>query len=129
MAANWIELVTGSLDDKRRWRAYKARVKQLPTPYRTAIEGIERYLMYTGGPDGGARLMAMFDDLGDLFERAAIDGTPVREIVGEDPVAFVEEFKSNYGLGKWLSKEQQRLADAIAKADTQAASGAGEVAP
>lgn len=119
MATKWIELVTGSLDDKRRWRAYKARVAQLPAPYRTAVAGIERYLMYTGGQDGGAQLMAMFDDLGDLFERAALDGTPVREIVGEDPVAFVEEFKANYGLGKWLSTEQRRLTDSIAKAEAE----------
>jgi hypothetical protein len=53
----------------------------------------------------------------------------VREIVGDDPVAFVEEFKSNYGLGKWLSTEQRRLADAIAKAETQAATEPDEVEP
>ncbi|MFI6793991.1 hypothetical protein [Streptosporangium canum] len=32
----------------------------------------------------------MFEDLADLFEQAAADGTPIREIVGEDPVEFVE---------------------------------------
>lgn len=118
MATKWIELVTGSLDDKRRWRDYKARVKRLPAPYRTAVDGIERYLMYVGGTaDGGPLMLQMVDDLADLFERAAVDGTPVREIVGEDPVAFVEEFKANYGLGSWIAKEQRRLIDAIAAAD------------
>ena len=57
-------------------------------------------------------------------ERAALDRTPVRDIVGEDPVAFVEEFKANYGLGSWISKEQRRLIDAIAAAE--AATGEGE---
>ena len=38
----------------------------------------------------------MFEDLADLFERAAADGTPIREIVGEDPVEFVETFIQNY---------------------------------
>src|SRR5690606_33105928 len=33
------------IGDKRRWRAYKARVKQLPENYRSAVDAIERYLM------------------------------------------------------------------------------------
>ena len=118
MAARWIELITGSLEDKKRWRAYKARVQQLPPSYRTAVEGIERYLMYTGPGDGG-QLIQMVDDLADLFERAAADGTPVRVIVGDDPVEFVETFKSNYGLGSWMSKEQRRLTDAIERAENE----------
>ena len=36
--------------------------------------------------------LTMFDDLADLLERAAADGTPVREIVGDDPVEFAEAF-------------------------------------
>jgi DNA-binding ferritin-like protein (Dps family) len=44
MAAAWIEMLTGSLDDKRRWRAYKTRKARLPRGYRLAIDGIERYL-------------------------------------------------------------------------------------
>ncbi len=44
--------------DKRRWRQYKARVRQLPESYRTAVEGIERYLMHFGAmdPDSAASL-------------------------------------------------------------------------
>ena len=116
MAARWIELITGSLEDKKRWRAYKRRVQQLPPSYRTAVEGVERYLMYAGGGDE-AKLLQMVDDLADLFERAAADGTPVRAIVGDDPVEFVEAFKSNYGLGSWLGKEQRRLTEAIERAE------------
>jgi DNA-binding ferritin-like protein (Dps family) len=119
MAARWIELVTGSLEDKKRWRAYKARVQQLPPSYSTAVAGVERYLMYTGGATAGNQLQQMFDDLADLFERAAVDGTPVRAIVGDDPVEFVETFKSNYGLGSWLSKEQRRLTEAIERAENE----------
>jgi DNA-binding ferritin-like protein (Dps family) len=116
MAARWIELITGSLEDKKRWRAYKRRVQQLPTSYRTAVEGVERYLMYAGGGDED-QLLQMVDDLADLFESAAADGTPVRTIVGDDPVEFVETFKSNYGLGSWLGKEQRRLNEAIERAE------------
>lgn len=74
------------------------------------------------GPNDGERLMEMLDDLDDLddladqFEQSAADGTSVRTVVGTDPVAFVEDFTSNYGLGSWLGGEQQRLVDAIDQA-------------
>ncbi|WQB72103.1 DUF1048 domain-containing protein [Microbacterium invictum] len=119
MMTNWIEWVTGSLADKRRWRAYRARVEALPAPYRTAAKGVERYLMYNGGTDQGELLLQMFDDLAELFEGAAADGTPVREIVGDDPVEFVDTFKSNYGIGSWITKEQKRLTAAIEQAEKE----------
>ncbi len=53
MAAGWIEQMTGSFDDKKRWRQYEARKEQLPTSYRTAIDGIERYFMYARWPTVG----------------------------------------------------------------------------
>ncbi|WP_440714181.1 DUF1048 domain-containing protein [Gordonia sp. FQ] len=118
MAARWIETITGSLEEKKRWRAYKARVQQLPPSHRTAVEGVERYLMMFG-PTDGDYLLQMMDDLAELFERAAADSTPVREVVGDDPVEFVDTFKNNYGLAGWIGKEQRRLADAIERAENE----------
>ena len=117
MAAKWIELVTGSFEDKKRWRRYKARKAQLPTAYRTTIDGLERYFMYAGGIVKGDVLMQMLEDLADLIERAAADGTPIRDIVGDDPVEFAETFIQNYTDGQWLNKERKRLTDAIDKAE------------
>ncbi|SOC89321.1 DNA-binding ferritin-like protein (Dps family) [Curtobacterium sp. 314Chir4.1] len=114
------DITTKLIGDKKRWKQYKARTAALPTSHRTAIDGIERYLMYTG-PNDGEQLMRMLDDLADLFEQSAADGTSVRAVVGDDPIAFAEEFKANYGIGSWLSKEQQRLVDAIEKADADRA--------
>lgn len=113
MAAKWIELVTGSFEDKKRWRQYKARKEQLPTSYRTAIEGIERYFMYAGSIVKGDVFMQMLEDLADLIERAATDGTPIRDIVGDDPVEFADTFIQNYSDGQWINKERKRLNDAI----------------
>lgn len=102
------------IGDKKAWREYKARSKALPTNYRTAIEAVERYLMYAGGTGGDADdWTRMFNDLIELFEQAAADGTPVRAIVGDDPVEFVETFAQNYPIGQWRSREQQRLISAI----------------
>jgi DNA-binding ferritin-like protein (Dps family) len=116
MTAGWIEKITGSFDDKKRWRQYKARKEQLPTSYRTAIDGLERYFMYAGSIVKGDVLMQMLEDLADLIERAAVDGTPIRDIVGDDPVEFADTFIQNYSDGQWINKERQRLTDAINQA-------------
>ncbi|RKS06773.1 DNA-binding ferritin-like protein (Dps family) [Nocardiopsis sp. Huas11] len=116
MAAGWLEMITGSLEDKKRYRQYKARTKQLPDQYRTAVEALDRYLMYYGSIGDGKVLIAMLDDLCGLFEQAAADGTPIREIVGEDPVDFAELFLRNYAEGQWINKERERLKKTIARA-------------
>jgi DNA-binding ferritin-like protein (Dps family) len=103
---------------KRRWRAYKARVRQLPENYRTTVEAIERYLMHFGPMDGDSAA-SVLEDVADLFERAAADGTPIREIVGEDPVEFIETFVRNYPKGQWIIRERERLTNAIKRAEEE----------
>ena len=101
---------------KRRWRQYKARVKALPEPYRTAVDAIEHYNFGRGDGAGWAEMLA---DLADLFEQAAADGTPIREVVGEDPVAFVEAFVQNYPEGHWRARERERFINAIERAEQE----------
>jgi len=105
--------------DKKRWRAYKARVRQLPPGYRTAAGAVERYLMYFV-PTGEDSAASQLEDLADLFEQAAVDGTPIREIVGEDPVEFAEAFARNYSKGGYVpDRVRKRLTDAIARAEEE----------
>ena len=115
---NPIELIVGDLDHKRKWRDYKARVRQLPPGYREAAKGIERYVMNFGAVDDGATLVRMFGDLAELLERSAADRLPIRDLVGEDPADFMETFLDTYrGAGKsWVERERQRLASTIDKA-------------
>ena len=103
------------IGDKRRWRQYKARTRQLPDNYRAAVDALERYLMYLGPADGNSAA-SMFEELADLFEQSAADGTPIREVVGEDPVEFIEAFLRNYPEGQWRSRERERLISAIERA-------------
>ena len=119
MATGWIEQVTGSLEQKKRYRQYKARTKQLPANYRSAVDALERYLMYFGSITRGETLVSMLEDLADLFEQSAANGTPIREIVGEDPVEFAETFLQNYSEGQWINKERERLTSAIDRAAGQ----------
>ena len=105
--------ISRMIAEKRRYRQYKARTKQLPADYRTAIDALERYLMYFGAITKGDILMAMLDDLADLFEQSAANGTPIRAVVGDDPVEFAETFLQNYSEGRWINKERERLTNAI----------------
>jgi DNA-binding ferritin-like protein (Dps family) len=116
MAAGWIEKITGSLEQKKQYRQHKARTERLPANYRTAIDALERYLMYFGSITKGDVLLSMLDDLADLFEQSAANGTPIREIVGDDPVEFAETFLANYSEGQWINKERERLVSAIDRA-------------
>ena len=104
------------IGDKRRWRHYKSRTRQLPENYRTAIEALERYLTYFGAITKGDILMSMLEDLADLFEQSAANRTPIRDVVGEDPVEFAEAFVQNYAEGQWINKERERLTSAIDRA-------------
>jgi DNA-binding ferritin-like protein (Dps family) len=109
------KFISKVVGEKGRWREYKARVKELPPNYRAAVEAVERYLMYFGRGDG-AGWASMYEDLVELFEHSAANRTPIREIVGEDPVEFVEAFVQNYPEGQWRIRERERLISAIARA-------------
>lgn len=97
----------------------------LPEPYRTAIEAVDRYLMYSGAITKGDVLVSMLGDLADLFEQSAADRIPIRDVLGEDPVEFAETFLQNYSDGQWINIERERLTAAIdgAVADDSANTG------
>lgn len=108
--------ISKMIDEKRRYRRYKARTEQLPANYHAAIDALERYLMYFGAITKGDTLATMLDDLADLFEQSAASGTPIRAIIGDDPVEFAETFLQNYSEGQWINKERERLTNAIDRA-------------
>ncbi|SMH50283.1 DNA-binding ferritin-like protein (Dps family) [Rathayibacter oskolensis] len=118
-----IEKLIGDLGDKKRYRAFKARTQKLPAEYRSVLEAVEHYVYYfaSSKPE---HLLALLDDLADVFEEAAASGTSIRDLVGEDPVEFAEAFLRNYPEGSWIGKERARLTDAVDRAAaSQAESG------
>jgi len=119
MAPKWFELVTGPLEQKKQYRQYKARMDALPEPYGAAAKAVYRYILQSGGVVDGDTIVAMMGDLVELWERAVADGTPVREIVGDDPAEFAEEFTAAYAGKQWIDKERRRLAKAIDEAEKE----------
>lgn len=123
MTRNPLEVLTGAVEDKKRWRAYRERSKALPAEHREVLAAVERYLLRCpAGPTDGSRAASMYEGLADLFEQAAADGTPVRSVVGEDPVEFAETFAATYSDGGWIAAERRRLrasVDRVVAGDTR----------
>ncbi|MEN2737153.1 DUF1048 domain-containing protein [Microbacterium sp. X-17] len=119
MAPKWIELVTGSLEQKKQYRQIKGRLDALPEPYNGVAKALNRYLMYNGGIVDGDTILTMMTDFVELWERAAADGTPVRDIVGDDPVEFAEAFAAAYVGTRWIDKERARLTEAVDAAERE----------
>ena len=105
-------MATKLIEHKRRYRQYQARTEQLPESHHTAIEALERYLEFFG-PGKGESLLPMLEDLADLFEQSATNGTSVRAVVGENPVEFADAILRNYPEGQWISRERERLTNAV----------------
>jgi DNA-binding ferritin-like protein (Dps family) len=122
MTAKWVEALTGSLEQKKQYKQAMARIKALPDPYADAATALNRYFMYAGGLVDGDTIVTMMGDHADLWERAALDGTPVRAVVGEDPVEFAEAFVRAYSGKEWIDKERARLRSAIDAMPDSAAS-------
>ena len=120
MAAKWIEALTGSLEQKKQYKQYKARLDALPEPYAATAKAFQRYFMYYGIVSDGDTLITMLSDFADLWEGAVADGTTIRAIVGEDPVEFAETFAQSYTGKQWIDKERARLTKAIDDAERQA---------
>ncbi|GAA1823542.1 DUF1048 domain-containing protein [Agromyces salentinus] len=114
VVATWIDVIAASSEEKQRYQQYKLRKQQLPQEHRAAVDAVERYLVYRGVITSGDILLTLLDDLMILFEECAADGTPVRAIVGDEPVAFAESLLDNHAEGQWIAKERRRLDQAIA---------------
>ncbi len=117
MAPKWLEWVTGSLEQKREYKRYRVRIDALPEPYRGVAKALQRYYMYYGGIIDPDTYLKMWADFVDLWERAAADGTPVRDIVGDNPVEFAETFAQAYTGKHWIDKERARLTKAVEDAE------------
>ena len=96
----------------RRYRRYKSRKKQLPANYREALDAVERYVWFFASGQGES-LLPLVEDLVDLFEQSAASRTPIRDVVGEDPVEFAETFIQNYPQNLWINRERERLTHTI----------------
>jgi DNA-binding ferritin-like protein (Dps family) len=113
-----IEKIIGVKADKKKYREYMRRAKQLPKDYRAVFKEIKRYIWGAGGALDGSvdELYAIIE----LFEQAAADGKKVLDITGENVASFCDELlrdsktwqdemrrKLNKNVKEKLSKERK----------------------
>jgi DNA-binding ferritin-like protein (Dps family) len=122
--SGFLEKVIGDGEQKKRWKQYRARVKGLPAPFRTAADGLERYLLYRAALAKGDVVMSMHEELVTILEGAAAQRVPVRSVVGTDPVQFADALLSKFAAGQWIDHEQQQLLAAIDQAGALERGGA-----
>lgn len=92
MAKSFIELVVGSLDEKRAYRQYMKRVSALPKDYRYAFKRMQNYLYYSDLTG----CEALFTDLVELLEASSAEGKPILDVVGADVAGFCDELVRVY---------------------------------
>ncbi|PID04507.1 MULTISPECIES: DUF1048 domain-containing protein [unclassified Sporosarcina] len=108
---NIFERIIGSFDDKREWKAMKARVKDLPSEYRNAYKAIEKYLSACGGLTDWKDISRIFGSILDLFEEGAAQGRKVTELTGENVADFCDELVKD--ANTWTNKYRTKLNDTI----------------
>jgi len=104
--------ITRMIEEKRQYRRFRARTEALPENYGTTVQALEHYVYYFAS-SRSTNLLPLLDNLVELFEEAAAADLPIRSVVGDDPVDFIEELIRNYPPGEWILKERTRLTRAI----------------
>ncbi|MEI2666520.1 DUF1048 domain-containing protein [Rossellomorea sp. LJF3] len=109
----FIEKITGSMADKREWRAMEARAKTLPSEYLNAYKAIQKYMWTAGGLTDWRDTSRIFNGILDLFEEGAADGKKVADLTGENVAAFCDDLVK--GSETWNDKHRAKLNDTISR--------------
>lgn len=107
-----MNIISKLIGEKKQWKQYKARKKNLPANYRAAVDALEMHIFISGAETGETVGQAL-EDLMELFEQGAASRTPIREIVGENPADFAEAFVSNYNTEGWRARQTQKVREAL----------------
>lgn len=110
---NIFEIITGSLDDKREWKAMEARAKALPSEYRNAYKAIQKYIWTSVAPSDWKDISRIFGGILDLFEGGAVEGKKVTDLTGEDVAAFCDDLVKDEKT--WRDKYRTKLNDTIGR--------------
>ncbi|WP_175989512.1 DUF1048 domain-containing protein [Bacillus sp. Marseille-Q1617] len=109
----FIEKITGSMADKREWRAMETRAKTLPSKYLNAYKAIQKYMWTAGGLTDWKDMSRIFNGILDLFEEGAAEGKEVTDLTGEDVAAFCDELVKDSET--WNDKHRAKLNDTIGR--------------
>lgn len=102
MGRSMIELLVGSLEEKRAYGRFMKRVNALPKDYRYAFKKMRSYLYYTDLTG----CETLFTDLVELLEAGAAQGKPVLDVIGTDVSGFCDELVHASAPGRLTPQER-----------------------
>ncbi len=109
-------VLTEILGDKKEWEAMEARANVLPRDYRIVYGEMKSYLWrFTTGD--GMDIVAVLNEVLELFETSVAQGTGVLNVTGEDVAAFCDErvpSPTSY-LDKWRASLNRDVAKRLAE--------------
>lgn len=105
-----MKILNKIIGDKKRYRAFKQAVNQLPPVYRDTLLAIQKYMWNFAKGDG---FMAVLEAILHLFQENAADQVPISQTIGADPVAFCDNIMAQYPNELWLITYQNRLRTSI----------------
>ena len=104
--------IIGVKEGKRRYREYRRRIDELPEDYSFVFKKLEDYMFRFVGGDG-MDMTDLCSGLLEMFEAGAVDGKPVRDIIGDDPTAFCDELIRS--AKTWTDKWRSGLNESISR--------------
>lgn len=112
--ANFLDKIIGELESKREWKETQARFKTLPDEYQVMYEEIKDYIWHGG--TGTIDPTNVFKKLLERFEAGVAEGKDVRDVTGDDVVAFVDELaKDENKMPSYFDELREKLNKNVAK--------------
>lgn len=112
MIDNFIKLIIGDLDEKRKYKQMIKRVNALPKDYSFAFKKIQKYMYTVGDPNGDMTIfndLEIFTDLIDLFEISSVEKRKISDVIGTDVSRFCNDFISAYTTGTFKEKLNKEI--------------------
>lgn len=106
MASDRESMVGRLFREKREWRAHVRRMGDLPADYQYTMKQIEKF-MWNFASDG--QMVAVFEEIVDLFEDGAAQGRTVLEVTGEDVAGFCQSILAEIQAHTWTGKKAEEL--------------------
>ncbi|MBM6621965.1 DUF1048 domain-containing protein [Micrococcaceae bacterium RIT802] len=106
MASDRESMVGRMIREKREWRAHVRRTRALPADYQYTIKQIEKF-MWNFASDG--QMVAVFDEIVELFEDGAAEGRTVLDVTGDDVAGFCQAILAELQAHTWTGKKAEEL--------------------
>lgn len=107
-------LLNNIIGDKKRYKQFKQDVNELPKPYAQTLTALQNYI-WNFAKNGA--MMDVLEEILHMFQESAAEKAPVKQLIGDDPVAFAENIMAQYPDELWLVKYRTRLREQVKKAE------------